>query len=348
MTFTSAKELLNSLLEGHRLAPSELDDVVAGLGEGQHLDYKSGEITHSQNRAKGRSVIREYVSGFANADGGVLIIGVSDGHAIAPCEKVGQATLDEWASDLLIDMGPFLVPPVRLQVVNHSKGPVLVIAVARSPQLVTCVESRRAKYYLRVHQSTVEVPEFLASDLFLGRRQQPIVDLSVRPAVYPDLLQGARIVSFHFNLKNVGLLTAEEVEVGFVCWTLGQTQTDLNPQLLSHLDVVEPEDSRWTLKHEIIQQRMGEELRMPPFTANAKPLSIGGYRFPAEYPWRFSAAVYILARQAAPAWFESEFIYWPRKDAPPGYEMFQSCISRRVVGRRPEVRVVRADRGAGG
>ncbi len=46
MKFTTAKQLLDALLEDDRLSASDLDSVLRELEEGQYLDYKDGRITH--------------------------------------------------------------------------------------------------------------------------------------------------------------------------------------------------------------------------------------------------------------------------------------------------------------
>jgi hypothetical protein len=101
------KELLDYLLEGNTLKPDELDQFIqANPDENQYLDYKNGLITTQRQRKKGRATIREYVSGFANSDGGVLIIGIDEyrPRQITPCEQlIGQQLLKDWASDCLQD-----------------------------------------------------------------------------------------------------------------------------------------------------------------------------------------------------------------------------------------------------
>ena len=56
--------------------------------ETQDFEYKDGMITKRAKRQAGRQTIREYISGFANSDGGVLIIGINENtpRAVAPCE----------------------------------------------------------------------------------------------------------------------------------------------------------------------------------------------------------------------------------------------------------------------
>jgi Schlafen, AlbA_2 len=79
MAQLTSKELLNDLLEDKRLTPDQLDKFMQdNPDEDQYFDYKDGLITTPQKRKEGRQTIREYVSGFANSDGGVLIIGVGN------------------------------------------------------------------------------------------------------------------------------------------------------------------------------------------------------------------------------------------------------------------------------
>ncbi len=213
MQRSDARELLDALLEGKVLQPSELE-MLLGLEEGQYLDFKDGKITETSKLEHGKRKIRKYVSGFANADGGILVVGVSEEkpRGISACDRVGQGDLAAWAKDVVLDMAPFLIPPPRFQVVEGENGPVLLIAVARAPQLVICTESRKARYFLRIHDSTVEVPEYLATDLFLGRRRLPSIDLSCQPAIGQSSAEHF-LASFTFTVENVGLLAAEEVEV---------------------------------------------------------------------------------------------------------------------------------------
>ncbi len=339
MKVSGAKELLDSLLEGLEVEPEELGDILT-LGEGQYLDFKGGQITEKANRSVGRQVIREYVSGFANADGGILVVGVTEEkpRTIFPCQRLGETGLAEWAKDVVLDMAPFLVPLPRFQVVDHQEGPVLLIAVARAPQFVACTESRRAKYFLRIHDSTVEVPDFLAADLFLGRRQQPLIDLACQPSFVPS---GPPHIAakFYFSTVNAGLVAAEEVEVGFVCWGQNPPPISLNGNLRSHLEIREA-SIEWGLVHSVIRSPDGRQLRLTPFSRNEKPLESSGYAFPNRYAWSISAAAYVLARNAAPAWFEISFTFW----AGPNTEStnyFQDVTCTRVVGRRPLVSAVR-------
>jgi hypothetical protein len=180
------KELLDYLLEPNILTPNQLDEFIqANEEEGQYFDYKNGSITSRQAREQGRQIIRRYMSGFANSDGGVLIIGVDEQRPrqIARCEeRPGGYPLDAWAPRCLDNMGGFFSPLPRYQIIPHPQGSVLAIAVARAPSLVPCIEQGAQKYFFRIGESTLAIPDYLIADLVLGRRQHPRLDVS-EPAV---------------------------------------------------------------------------------------------------------------------------------------------------------------------
>jgi len=97
----NSRELLDFLLEGNQITAGEFDQFCReNTREDQYFEYKDGNITSSQNRREGAKTIREYVSAFANADGGVLIVGVNDTtHRISGCQlSIGQQHIEEWAS----------------------------------------------------------------------------------------------------------------------------------------------------------------------------------------------------------------------------------------------------------
>jgi hypothetical protein len=158
MAPTSSRELPDFLLEGGELTPQELEDFVRRVPEEDlFLDYKDGLSTKGPQKDV-QTTVREMVSGFANAEGGVLVIGVSETRprGISPCQRIGLEPLDVWAQKVVSDMAGSLSRPPRFSVVSYDTGDVLLIASARAPQLVPCIESRETKYFLRIHDSTRE------------------------------------------------------------------------------------------------------------------------------------------------------------------------------------------------
>ena len=316
-SFATARDLLDFLLEGGTLAPAQLDEVIATIPEGQLLDYKDGKLTHKGRVDEGKRTIREWVSGFANAEGGVLIVGVTEEPKDAPkaiscCHRVGQEPLDIWSEKLLERMTGYLSPAPRFQVVPHSAGEVLVIAVDRAPQLVPCVESRELKYFLRIHTSTLEVPPFLISDLVLGRRRHPAIDLTLKhafwlegryqPPTFPPTLR----LRLEMLVENHSLFRAERLVLGVVGWSLGNTLAPpLNQHLQAHVDAADPTGwsegpLRWHLAH---QQYEIETLLA--FDQRERR-DIGELLVPFHADGLLGCAIYILPEGAPPTWFQLE------------------------------------------
>lgn len=287
------REALDLLLQDRQLTPAELDDLVTRFPEeSQYHEYKDGVLT--SDRKKAAETIRQYVSGFANADGGTLIIGVAEQRPrpVSPCQPRGSEPLDKWVEGHLLDMVPFFSPPPRIQLVQHPKGPVIVIAVARAPVLVPCIESRKQRYYMRFNQSTSEVPEFLLADLVLGRRRQPVVEIQAAYNPLPPYVEDRTCsLELFFKAENLGFASAEEIGLGFVTWNARSSPEKLNSHLLSHVDLGEKPsigDLEWSLHHGTYQP---------------KPAGITSLPF-IERHVEILAGVYFLARESLPQWFQ--------------------------------------------
>jgi len=110
-------EILQRVLEGERLVANDLEQLIEeAVKEGLYLEYKHGDLL--KERDKANNVIREYMSAFANSDGGVLIIGIREEMSI-PVEVtgcnigyVGNKPLDEWANSCITGIaGQFTIRP---------------------------------------------------------------------------------------------------------------------------------------------------------------------------------------------------------------------------------------------
>src|SRR4051794_24625854 len=74
MAIQRTLDLLQSLMSGHTMTVSELDSLVNdAVPEDLFLDYKHG---NELNKKEPSLTIRQYMSGFANSEGGILIVGV--------------------------------------------------------------------------------------------------------------------------------------------------------------------------------------------------------------------------------------------------------------------------------
>lgn len=86
-------ELLEFLMSGYILDPDELDDLLMEkTPEDLFLDYKDGKILKEKRKAA--QTLREYMSGFANSQGGTLIIGVDQNTwSVTGCVAPGAVIL---------------------------------------------------------------------------------------------------------------------------------------------------------------------------------------------------------------------------------------------------------------
>lgn len=322
--------LLERLLDGEGLRPAELDELLGQqVKEDQYLEYKDGK--ELVNPKKGAATIREYVSGFANSEGGVLIIGVEDGtYKITGAKAPSGLSLQDWASDCLTKMAAFLMPPPRFVEVTSASGVVLVMAVARTPSLVPDVQDGRIVYRLRIGDQTLEAPEYLVADWMLGRRQQSVLRVeemrlvevretardnkgsarNQRPTAFTDL-------DFNLGLaiENLSLTWAEEVQVGLVCWLPSPPDEGAlatHKSLLAHVDVRQPaveaigNEFRYQLVHLPMRETEANRLLKPFTTLQATPERLR-YRLGATNPRWFGtwqAAVYVIARNAPATWYQ--------------------------------------------
>src|SRR5262249_16391477 len=127
------------------------------------------------------AMLRQYVSGFANADGGVLVVGYDSETTkqIDGAKAPGKSTLKEWAGSVV---GTLPIAAPRLVSVSTPQGDVLLVATQRSRVLVPCNVAGRQVYYYRFGHSTSEMPQSLLFDLQLGRRAVSEMGVSVLTA----------------------------------------------------------------------------------------------------------------------------------------------------------------------
>lgn len=215
--------------------PELLDDVLgrrpvdatilAGLvrekvGEGSFHEYKRGLWLTT---ADVKQELRAQVSGFANAEGGVVIIGIvggepSQGAAAWSFEAPtcpDPAGWDEWLGRFLSEISA--KTRVEWQVVSVNGVDVVVVAANRAEALIRVYEKPNLVCHLRVGPQTVPIPETLFADLALGRRVKPdlvLEQLTVRGS--------SDSTGFHLGMTvvvhNQGLLWVPDLSV---VWIVG-------------------------------------------------------------------------------------------------------------------------------
>ena len=312
--------MLDDLVGGDVLDAAALDTLILEASEEDlFLDYKSGQ----QREEKLKQTIRKWVTGFANADGGTLIVGVTEPKKASglPREVDGVrapsgSPLEEWATRVLADLAGAFSPPPCISSVKHPKGQVLVIAVRRAQQLIPYAEGTKIRYAMRIGESTVDVPEFLITDLLLGRRNHPV--LEVRAVVLDSDVNGTRDewVSplLRVTIDNLGFVTAEDVEIGLVSWSWARAQQQPTSHLLQFLDMAQPpapcydtfgkvSPETWGVRRIACRPSGGQVLHLKAFEyAMTDWVPVG--RFPPGGGGHFSCGLYVMPKGSMPDWYE--------------------------------------------
>src|SRR5260221_875444 len=237
-------ELLETLLAGEEMTSEMLEDLLKNrVAEDLYLEYKHGDELKESKKAN--ATVRQYASGFANSAGGILLCGVDEATwTVTGCSLPGGGSLTEWASRSLTNIAAYLSPPARFCTINHPDGKVLVIATARTPGLVPITEASGLVYYFRFHDQTLnnqtlKAPDYLISDIVLGRRQRPSLYIA-ESEIFGAREVGDRVsidrpidISFevNFRVENRSLFWAEDVRLGIISLTKQHQQHQLPPGL---------------------------------------------------------------------------------------------------------------------
>lgn len=243
-----ARDWLDRLLAGSfHPGATDLDELVkiCGDDEGLYHEFKPGADPSSGARLDAADILRKYVAGFANSDGGFVVFGYYQKQRVFDGFKAsGGGKLIEWATRAIQQLAANLSPPPRILAVPYplTAGQlveILIVAVRRAPALVPIIRGGRPQFYFRMGDSTVEVPtyhtigvpEYLIADVLLGRRQRPWL-LPSAPTFTVELKHDRRLggnvyaheATIGVTLENQSLVFAEAVTAGIVSWSLDLQQ----------------------------------------------------------------------------------------------------------------------------
>src|SRR5688572_3703220 len=113
----NTSKLLEMLSSGEDFSAETLDLLLRErISEDQFLEYKHGAELKKGNASK---EIRKYVSGFANSQGGIYIIGVDEEFEVTGCVAPGGGDLAEWAARCLNPIAQYFSLPPRLSNLKH-------------------------------------------------------------------------------------------------------------------------------------------------------------------------------------------------------------------------------------
>ncbi|MBN1872609.1 MAG: ATP-binding protein, partial [Anaerolineae bacterium] len=305
----------------HKMTAEELNDLLSRrVPEDLFLDYKSA--MELSDRKEASKTIRQYLSGFANSAGGILIIGVDENTwCVTPCESIIRDDLAKWAARCLTEIAHYFSPPPRFQVLKHPDGYVLIAVTDRSLGLVPCRERGELIYYIRFHDQmldnkTLKVPEYLMADLVLGRRQRPqlhIKQLTLLLTVSEKQQSNSRLLKFgmNFTIENESLSWANEVKLGVVRQIL-HPPMPLSNHLLSYVDVQENNkqftgDHEYSINHSMVSNNPRLDSALDPFSI--LHFTIPGNVIPIRvldkfYRYTWQAAVYVMSKETPPLWYQ--------------------------------------------
>lgn len=320
--FTS--QLLEKLSSGHQLTIDELDELDDLINrrtrEDQFLEYKSGLEIQDKDAGK---TIRDYLCGFANSDGGVLIFGIEapsgNPEKVDGCKGHKKGDLAEWAARCLTEVASYFSPLPKFQVLGHPNGEILIGITQRSLNLIPQIENKKTVYYLRFHDQTLKAPEYLMADLLLGRKQRPDFEITncfvINFERILDNSQNSMDMKFELRLKceSRNIVWAEDSRWGLIAWTqfkeLLSSGTVSHPsnQLMSFIDVQDLPVENKTRPGMLLHYSRSLNVSKPfdagnIFASLSIPIRLGDRWF--SFNWM--AALYIVAKNSPPMWYQIE------------------------------------------
>ena len=185
-----------------------------------YLDFKSKKDLNSSEVDKGlQKILSKAISGFANADGGVIIIGISDPkekdagwNPIIPIQKFEQNI-----NTYLPHSTVFPVEGMKAKSIlgKDENDGVLIIYIPKSDSAPHC-SMKDKRYYQRIGDSFLPMEHYQIADIF-GRRHHP----KIKP--YLNIKKGDNKVGrleVTLGIKNDGRVLAK-----FPYITIKQTST---------------------------------------------------------------------------------------------------------------------------
>jgi hypothetical protein len=297
------------------------------VAEDLFLDFKSGLWLTRVAKHDPARALRSYVAGFANADGGAVVIGVKEiqegackSYEVDGCPPQGRQAWKDWAADSLAQIAGYLTRPPRMAEINHPGGTVLVVAIQRSNTFVPCPEGRRPVFYLRIGHQTLAIDPYLYADLMLGRRQTPHFTGEVECTATHDA-QGGISLAVNITLTNSSMVWVPAFQVGVLGyhmptnglprmtspeWSGSPKGTAELPAVIhEHVKIV-PSTLNYVCDPHLTRSR-GDHLTqysLGPLSSTQFEVSYRISSKPLYQVWR--AAAYIAPANGLPEWFAIE------------------------------------------
>jgi hypothetical protein len=298
-------------LQSDHLVPQDLRELIATkVREDDFIEYKLGKWLGKGSGAgeprEPAARLRKWIAGFANAEGGALVVGIGDpdktpAYQVDGCPMLSPSRSD-WARRMLTDFVADLPTPVRTHEVELNGHTVLIVAVPRAVRLIACRESSQDVYYLRNGEQTLTMSLSLVADLALGRRQRPVFDFDVRfaPRAAND---GSDIVQLDAWVRNNGLTQIESHVYGSVSY--GRDGAKVPRGLRRYIQII-PTAVPLRLVETSTSRSAND--RIPPFGEAHHGTTLPVPRLPDGLPLLVKAVVFVAADGDLPRFCQLQFV----------------------------------------
>lgn len=350
--WASTRELLDFLLLEKTPSEDEVLALAEDLDEDHLLEFKSGQAPPGELK----DFLREYLTGFSNVSGGVLVVGITDKRPRKVDGLIAPNNVDPagWAASVVKDIAARISPAPVFRIAGCQGKQVLFMATERASQLIALPENRRLRYPLRVADQLVRDPQpDIITDLMLGRRAQPA--FHVTGALIEAFPRNWNLsvfgVSFGCNVENASFLHVRNVSFGAVGYSVAPPDF-VKPTEKVLQQIHDPGRPKEFIKHSEDSSRYVWRLRQA--HSDAIPLLApfaSEIFFDPGVPFLFlpldpthailDVALYVLGDGAAPAWYQVTYEYVVHSHGGQGFGPYTLSGNRATVvplsGTRPVV-----------
>lgn len=160
------------------LTPSEIGPAILRLAEGQWFDRKSARIAPRK--------LAEALVGFANADGGIVVVGVHDGFVEGITDlTAGQVNaLRQTSIDFCEPPVPCMLRDLEVDLNDTKRSTLLAFDIPASEHLHQTVDH---KFYLRVGDETRRLDDVTVRELTYDKSHQSFESSPLRELTHDDL-----------------------------------------------------------------------------------------------------------------------------------------------------------------
>lgn len=194
---------------GHEFLQQMVSDQTP---ESFHLEFKTFERSDGTLSISDKRHLSKSISGFANAEGGILLCGVetasgSDGDlasSFKPVQNVASvaSSIRESTPDLYAP-GVISVQIESIVADESGRGVIAIYVPATDGLPIMATATKEQRYYRRVGTSTRPMDHSMLADMF-GRRPQPVLQLRVHPiqiAIENEVTDSPTGINLHFGIS---------------------------------------------------------------------------------------------------------------------------------------------------